>query len=129
MREIRLSGLEGGVASCAIPTPIRHPRLRIWAQEYNGTARLYLEDNGIGIAPEHQQRIFGVFERLQNREDYPGTGIGLAIVKKSMERLRGRVGVESLPGEGSCFWLEFIAVNASPRERLNPNRHLPRQLQ
>lgn len=109
--------------------PSRRPRLHIWAQEHNEIVRLNLQDNGIGIAPEYQQRIFGVFERLQNREDYPGTGIGLAIVKKSMERLRGRVGVESVPGEGSRFWLEFRVVNDTARKRLNSNGGSPRELQ
>lgn len=71
-----------------------------------GNIRLRIEDNGIGIDRQHQKRIFQVFERLHGNEAYPGTGIGLAIVKKGMERLEGRVGVESKPGEGSCFWIE-----------------------
>ncbi len=65
-----------------------------------------MEDNGIGIAPEHQDRIFRVFERLHGSEMYPGTGIGLAIVAKGMERMGGRAGVESSPGKGSKFWIE-----------------------
>ncbi|MDB6066651.1 MAG: multi-sensor signal transduction histidine kinase [Pedosphaera sp.] len=83
------------------------PHIRLWAETHDQTVRLYLQDNGIGIAPEHRERIFGVFERLHSDAAYPGTGIGLAIVKKGMERLHGRVGVESKPGEGSRFWLEF----------------------
>ena len=68
--------------------------------------RLWIEDNGIGIKPQHQKRIFGVFERLHGNEAYPGTGIGLAIVKKGMERLGGRFGVESESNQGSRFWIE-----------------------
>ena len=68
--------------------------------------RLWVEDNGIGIDQEHQQRIFQVFERLHGNEAYPGTGIGLAIVKKGIERLNGRFGVSSQPGKGSRFWIE-----------------------
>ncbi|MDB6067250.1 MAG: multi-sensor signal transduction histidine kinase [Pedosphaera sp.] len=83
------------------------PFIRLWAETRDQTVRLNLQDNGIGIAPEHLERIFGVFERLHTEAIYPGTGIGLAIVKKGMERLQGRVGVESKPGEGSRFWLEF----------------------
>lgn len=66
---------------------------------------LSIVDNGIGIAPEHQERIFRVFERLHGAESYPGTGIGLAIVRKGLERMGGRAGVVSQLGQGSRFWL------------------------
>ena len=69
--------------------------------------RLWVEDNGIGIAPEHQKRIFRVFERLHGIEAYPGTGIGLAIVKKGVDRMGGQVGVESQLGQGSRFWIQL----------------------
>lgn len=69
--------------------------------------RLWVEDNGIGIAPEYQDRIFRVFERLHGVETYPGTGIGLAIVRKGIERMGGRVGVVSQSGQGSRFWIEL----------------------
>jgi signal transduction histidine kinase len=88
------------------------PRIRIWAEAGAGTVRLHIEDKGIGIAPDYQERIFWVFERLHTDGDYQGTGIGLAIVKKGMERLRGCVGVESKLGEGSRFWLELPAASS-----------------
>ncbi|MDB6103902.1 MAG: cph1 [Gammaproteobacteria bacterium] len=69
--------------------------------------RLWVEDNGIGIDPVHQQRIFEVFQRLHGEEMYPGTGIGLALVKKGVERMGGQVGVESVIGKGSRFWIEM----------------------
>lgn len=69
--------------------------------------RLWVEDNGIGIDPEHQERIFQVFERLHGTEVYPGTGIGLAIARKGVERMGGRVGVESQLRQGSRFWVEL----------------------
>jgi signal transduction histidine kinase len=83
------------------------PCVRIWAEENAATVRLWIQDNGIGIASEHQQRIFRVFERLHGSEQYPGTGIGLANVRKSAERMGGRVGVESQPQQGSRFWVEL----------------------
>lgn len=69
--------------------------------------RLWIEDNGIGIEPRHQEHIFQAFERLHGVETYPGTGMGLAIVRKGVERMGGRVGVESQLGEGSRFWIEL----------------------
>ncbi|MDB6067224.1 MAG: sensor signal transduction histidine kinase [Pedosphaera sp.] len=89
------------------------PCIRMWAEAGAGTVRLHIEDKGIGIAPDYQERIFWVFERLHTDGDYQGTGIGLAIVKKGMERLGGRVGVESKLGEGSRFWLELPASSPS----------------
>ena len=83
------------------------PRLRIWAEPNEGRVRLFIEDNGIGIPPQHQERIFKIFERLHSMETYPGTGIGLAIVRKAVTRLGGRIGVESRVGEGSRFWIEL----------------------
>ncbi|MDY7012031.1 MAG: PAS domain-containing protein [Cyanobacteriota bacterium] len=82
------------------------PHIRIGTELQNETVRLWIEDNGIGIDPKYSQRIFRVFERLHGNETYPGTGIGLAIVRKGMERLGGRSGFESTPGEGSRFWIE-----------------------
>jgi PAS domain S-box-containing protein len=88
------------------------PKVRIRAERDaagagSGRVRLWVEDNGIGIAPDHRDRIFGVFERLQRRENYPGTGIGLAIVKRVVDRMGGKVGVESEPGRGSRFYLDL----------------------
>lgn len=83
------------------------PEVRISAQKTNGTVRLSVADNGIGIDPDHHGRIFNVFERLHGIDAYPGTGIGLAIVRKGIERMGGRTGVESAPGHGSRFWIEL----------------------
>jgi signal transduction histidine kinase len=83
------------------------PEVEVWSERRAGRVRVFVRDNGIGIQPEHQERIFAVFERLHGSETYPGTGIGLAIVKKGIERLRGRSGVDSAPGRGSTFWIEL----------------------
>ena len=86
------------------------PVLTIYRERWLGSVRLWVEDNGIGIAPEHQRRIFDPFQRLHGIEAYPGTGIGLAIVRRAMTRMGGRCGVESKPGQGSRFWIEFRAA-------------------
>jgi signal transduction histidine kinase len=83
------------------------PQVRVRAEEHGNWVRVWVEDNGIGIAPEHQERIFGVFERLHSADAYPGTGIGLAIVRKGVERMGGRVGVVSQVNKGSRFWFEL----------------------
>jgi signal transduction histidine kinase len=83
------------------------PQVRIWTEVRAEWVRLWVHDNGVGIAPQYQERIFGIFERLHGIETYPGTGIGLAIVRKGMERMGGRVGVESAPDRGSAFWVEL----------------------
>lgn len=82
------------------------PVVRVWAEALGDRRRVWVEDNGIGIAPEHQERIFRLFERLHPTGVYPGTGVGLAIVKRGTERLGGAAGVVSLPGEGARFWIE-----------------------
>ncbi len=84
-----------------------NPQLKIWTEVKKNSTRIYVKDNGIGIAAEHQDRIFRVFERLHGNDVFPGTGIGLAIVEKAAERIEGRVGVISELGKGSCFWIEL----------------------
>jgi PAS domain S-box-containing protein len=72
--------------------------------------RIWVKDQGIGIPPEAHQKIFGIFERGATSECYEGTGIGLAIVARAMQRMGGSCGVESEPGKGSRFWLELPAA-------------------
>jgi signal transduction histidine kinase len=88
-------------------------RVRVSGERRGGRVRIWVEDQGIGIAPEHQAKIFGAFERLHGQETYSGTGIGLAIVKTGVERMGGAVGVESSPGAGARFWIELAAARTA----------------
>jgi len=90
--------------------PGREPRITVRADTNAHRIRLWVLDNGIGIAPEHHAKLFRVFERLHSREAYPGTGIGLAIVRRAVERMGGTVGVESATEVGSRFWIELEAA-------------------
>lgn len=87
--------------------PDRPAKVRIFTTQTTGFVRLSIQDNGIGIAPEHHEKIFGLFQRLHDNQTYPGTGIGLALVRKGAERMGGRVGVDSELGKGSRFWVDL----------------------
>jgi PAS domain S-box-containing protein len=90
--------------------PGRVPRVRVWSERRENQVRLWVEDNGIGIMPAHQKRLFTMFERVHSGDSYEGTGVGLAIVRKAAERMGGKVGVESDGVSGSRFWVELAAV-------------------
>jgi signal transduction histidine kinase len=91
-------------------TPGLVPRVRIRSAQAGACVRVEVEDDGIGVAVDNRRRIFDVFERLHAEEAYPGTGVGLASVKKSVARMGGTVGVDSEPGLGSTFWFELPAA-------------------
>ncbi|MDB6066194.1 MAG: hypothetical protein JWR26_2402 [Pedosphaera sp.] len=83
------------------------PSVKVRAEMIGTEARIWFEDNGIGIAESDHARIFSIFERVHAAEEYSGTGIGLSIVKKAVERMRGKVGVVSGLGLGSRFWIQL----------------------
>jgi PAS domain S-box-containing protein len=84
-------------------SPDRTPVVRVTSERQDGGWIFAVSDNGIGIAPEYRENIFGLFKRLHNSDEYSGTGIGLAICKRIVDRYQGRIWVESEPGRGSTF--------------------------
>ena len=92
------------------------PQIHIGAKESDGEWKLWVQDRGIGVDPKNCERIFLMFERLHPRSEYPGTGIGLAICKKIIERHGGRIWVESEPGRGSTF---YFTIPAPPGKNLS----------
>lgn len=86
---------------------VQQPRIEIGSEETLNRCVLWVRDNGVGFDMKYQERIFDIFQRLHRSEDYPGTGVGLAIVRKAMERMGGRAWGESEPGRGATFYLEI----------------------
>ena len=87
--------------------PKIRPQINIRAETIGDDVRLWVADNGIGIAPEDQARIFKMFERVDHASVYEGSGMGLAIVRKAVDRMGGQFGVESEAGGGSKFWIQL----------------------
>ncbi len=94
----------------------RRPEIRIHVERRERRHRLWVEDNGIGIDKRHHEGVFKLFQRLHGTRDYAGTGIGLSLVKRAAERMGGACGVESVPGHGSRFWVEFQVAEAGDPE-------------
>ncbi|MFN7137920.1 MAG: PAS domain S-box protein [Limisphaerales bacterium] len=90
--------------------PAIAPAVKVSAEIHGDRVRLWIRDNGIGIKPEYRSRLFGMFERLQVDPKYSGTGIGLAISRKAVERMGGSIGVESDGLNGSAFWIELQGI-------------------
>lgn len=90
------------------------PRIHVAARADGHEWIISVADNGIGIAPEYHEQVFGLFKRLNSRERYSGTGLGLAICKKLVERYGGRIWVESELGKGSTFFIRLPAANHQP---------------
>jgi len=106
-----LSNLLSNAAKYVAPEV--RPVIRVWSEERGDLIRLWVEDNGIGIAPKYHERIFRVFERLPEAQSYAGTGVGLAIVQRAVQRVGGAIGVESEPGKGSRFWVDLRRAERS----------------
>jgi PAS domain S-box-containing protein len=87
--------------------PGQPPRIEIWSEPRGGVVRIWVADWGIGIPVQYHKKIFGLFQRLHSQDSYPGTGVGLALVRKGLERMGGRINVESQPNQGTRFWFEL----------------------
>ena len=85
------------------------PSVQVGARTANGVKTVWVHDNGVGFDMRYHDRIFGIFQRLHRAEDYPGTGVGLALVSKAVQRMGGRVWAESAPGAGATFYMAFPA--------------------
>jgi len=98
------------------------PRIEVSARHDRGRWQVCVVDNGIGIASKDRERVFGMFQRLHGSDDYPGTGIGLAICRGIVERHGGKIWVESAPGQGSafCFSLPGAAAPHQLRDTDSP---------
>lgn len=109
------------------------PRIEISVAEEDGMWRFSVADNGIGIDPRFHDRVFEVLQRLHSKDTYPGTGLGLALCKKIVERLGGEIWVDSAPGEGSVFSFtlpqaERVSVEPNLQECLQGPQNTPRTL-
>lgn len=93
---------------------VAHPHIEFGAYQAGERVVIRIRDNGIGFDMKYAERIFEIFERLHRLEEYPGTGIGLALVKKALQRMNGRVWAQGAPGQGATFYIELPLAKIPP---------------
>ncbi|PKP34470.1 MAG: hypothetical protein CVU00_06820, partial [Bacteroidetes bacterium HGW-Bacteroidetes-17] len=95
-----------------------NPKIEIGYQDHDSKHTIFVKDNGIGFDMKFHDRIFEIFQRLHRSEDYEGTGVGLAMVRKAIERLNGKVWAESEVGKGSTFYIEIPKIQSDENKKL-----------
>ena len=93
----------------------KQPEIKVTAERQGDDWVFSISDNGIGIDPQFFDRIFTIFQRLHTRDEYSGTGIGLALCKRIIDRHNGKIWVESKPGQGSIFYFTVSATTGIER--------------
>ena len=103
------------------------PLIKVTYFKQNRTHFFHFEDNGIGIAPQFQNRVFGMFKRLNDRGTYSGSGLGLSICKKMIEKLKGNIQiVHSEEGKGSIFQVSFLSIDSIEQDNSYVNMSIPK---
>jgi PAS domain S-box-containing protein len=103
------------------------PRIHVGARQLSERWLFFVRDNGIGIDPQYTDRVFVLFQRLHSRDDYPGTGIGLAICRKIIERHGGHIWVDSEPGKGATFYFTLAPIEGWQQPMTQPGMESQRQ--
>jgi PAS domain S-box-containing protein len=93
-----------------------YPKIKVWSEQEGDNLKLLVQDNGIGVDPRYQHRLFTIFERINPELPYEGNGIGLAIVRRATERMGGSVGMSSDGANGSTFWIKLPAVHRTEND-------------
>ena len=118
LEQLALNLIENGLKYNDSP----EPHVAIVVERVGERVRLTARDNGIGIEPEYHERVFGMFRRLHTSDEYSGTGLGLAVCRKVVERLGGSISLESAPGKGSTFTVDLPAAAAGSDTSAGGNR-------
>jgi len=110
-----------------VALPLETPHIHVGARQLSERWLFFVRDNGIGIDPQYTERVFVIFQRLHSRDDYPGTGIGLAICRKIIERHGGHIWVDSEPGKGATFYFTLQPVDRRQPSTTHPESEIQLQ--